>query len=695
MTAANSPRSNHRVFSFYRHLGFSALFDKMASSQQITAAQNIQAVFLQGMRYALLMAQCQSGKTGSFQELIRLMLSTGAIQRAYILCGSSELELRSQAIDDTKKANGSAYTRGDVKVLFRQDFKGAMMDITNAIIVVDESHLDQSSTQELSKFLAAHGLSMDGNPAKLNEKNAFIISVDATPYAEIASLVHKETPFEKHIEMLVPGKSYYGLSDYRFDSRLSSTFNIDAEPSRFKRLLDSVPKKFVLIRLTRSKNNDAQERMIRRLCYLKNLKVLSYTAEETEIAITREQQKEMGSATPCLEDEPPVTTVVIVRGRLRAGKVVPKKHIGFVWEGAANSATDALVQGLPGRMCGYEFGAIKPLIFMPSAALKTYENKVLKASEIDRAIMGHPIVLPMKGTNLKKSHVSAAATNGSTECPPLRLTWDDTEDDWSFTDKFETKYRSGADRLYIGRRCHEILSKNLHLIRDSPNYSAEQKEEILEQIIQADLGAPHSFALRHLEGESQSNWFKKMLTAHQTGTATGELIDECRPLNFVVTYRGYKGAHANPRHLYVVFYTKANGGGGGIMAVNLKSRIPATNGKSHFTPQAGATDVPLVAGGVVGFDESKLKTPATLEKSLRDYLSLYRTSELTVARQIQSNKERFSLDKKAFNYKNSKENDVEAVCKKLSTEFSVKLAVKYSRSSAGEGGHFNVKTITW
>ena len=130
----------------------------MPYSEQISAATSIRTVFLKKeLRYAMLIARCQAGKTGAFQELIRLMLANGDINRAYILCGSSETELRDQAREDTEKANPVAYARGDVKVLFRQDFKGADMDITRALIVVDESHLDQTQNQELDQFLARHG----------------------------------------------------------------------------------------------------------------------------------------------------------------------------------------------------------------------------------------------------------------------------------------------------------------------------------------------------------------------------------------------------------------------------------------------------------------------------------------------------------------------------------------------------------
>ena len=662
----------------------------MPSDQQSTAANNIRAEFLsKRFRYAMLIARCQAGKTGAFQELIRLMLLNGDINRAYILCGSSETELRDQAHADTRKANADAYSRGDIKVLFRQDFKGADLDITRALIVVDESHLDQTQKQELDLFLGRYGLSMAGDPRVLAEKDTFMLSVDATPYSELSALMYKESP-PKHVEQLAPGANYFGIQDYLYGGLMKATYDISSAEAAFEELVRSRGKKYAIMRLNTGKHAEKQEAVATAVYRRLGGKVLFFTAEKTQIEISK------------LNVAPEVATLIIVRGRLRAGKVVPKKHVSFVWEGAKSSKTDALVQGLLGRMCGYPFseenpsgyGDEKPLIFVPQSALTRREDKVVKASELERAIMEYPVALPTMGTNLKKGHIAARPGNGTTECPPLRLTCDAEDDDWSFTEKFEDSYRYGADRLDIGHRCRDMLSKNLHLIRDSPNYSANQKKEILEQIANADLSAPRSFALRHMETNSQLDYFKKLREAHEAGTATGELIDECRPLNFIVTYKYYNGPHSNHRHLYVIFYTDAtNGASPSVMAVDLKSRIPQTNGKSVFSVHDQHVDRPLVAGGVVGFDESKVKTPVLLEMALRDYLGLFRSdTSLTVARCIQSNKERFSLRKREFHYISSKQNDVETICGQLGSEFGVKMKIIYARSGAYS---FNVKRIEW
>lgn len=654
----------------------------MVSIEQKIAAMNIRHAYLKlNIRYAILMAKCQSGKTGAFQNLVRQMMFYGDVKQVFILCGSNETELRNQAIADTKAANGESYASGAIKVLFRQDFKGVTMDIEKALIVVDESHLDQTQMQELDVFLGRHGLSMDGNPEKLVEANAYILSVDATPYSEISALAHQETPFPKHVESLRPGKNYFGLADYLYTGRIAATFDITTNASRFEGFFGNTPK-WGLVRLTTGKHASEQEEAIQSICRSNRWPVLFFTAEKEQVAITRGEDTSL----PCLEDAPVRNTVVIIRGRLRAGKVVPKTHIAFVWEGSKESKTDALVQGLPGRMCGYAFGEEKPLIFVPASSLARHEDKEVKASEIERAIMDYPLVLPLKGTNLMKSFVASRAPNGKTLCPPLRLEWDASMCPEAYV---QAQHSTGAGLAALKQDCYDLLWENRKLIDDSPYYSAEQKAEILESIIPSGWTASH---VNNLHGKKDLPRFASVLGATQSGTAPHYHLEGHHPLNFLVVRPGYQAPGANSKYLYVIFYTDASADVG-LQATNILSRIPKTNERSVFSPHERHLDAPPVAMGGACFTDGSIKTPATFEAALREYLTLWRTSEhLTMTRTIQSASDRFKLDKAVFNYKSPKDNALHGICARLGTEFGAKLTLKFSR--CGED-HFNLKEISW
>jgi hypothetical protein len=655
----------------------------MPSLQQLRGATRILRNFLgAGPRYAVLLARCQAGKTGTFQELVRQMLAGGHVQRVYILCGSNETELRQQAIEDTQRANGAAYEACKITVLFRQDFERATMNVTNALIVVDESHLDQNVGSQLDRFLARHGLSMDGNPIPLEAKNAYMLSVDATPYSELAALIHRETPYAKHVEMLETGPGYYGLADYKGSGRLRDTFDIARRPEAFVELLRSVPRKWVLMRLSSGKSASASEVTVRALCSQHGMRVVYFTANpEDSPQIDVE----------ALRVAPAVTTVVIIRGRLRAGKVVPKQHIGFVWEGAAAPKTDALVQGLPGRMCGYDFGGsdYRPLIFVSPAALKEYEDKVVRASEMGRAVLEFPIALPTKGTNLKKGHVANVGHREGrvrTQCPPLAITYD-AEDAG-----YEALGSTASSSADFRAACHVLLRAKAAVLRAEvercADYTAEQKAEILGYLVRA--------AEPNFRRAAQPGYYQSLIAAHKNRTVPAEHISDAPDVTFVVYHPDYNSiAGAVSNRVFVVFYTDARARLD-LASVHLESRIPRTTGRSIFTPHARDFDAPIVAGGVAGFREEAVRTPTGFEAALTEYLTAWREAEaLTFARRIQSAEGRFSLDKAAFHYTGKGDNDALRICVRVGAAFGVELRVKFARSSAGGGGHFNIKEISW
>lgn len=651
----------------------------MATPEQQIAANNIRRAFLEcRLRYAILMARCQSGKTGAFLELARSMLASGEVMRVYILCGSSETELRDQA----KQRAEEVLPAGKFTVLFRQDFDKATMNITNSLIVVDESHLDQSKGSQLHKFMKRHGLSMDGNPAALEAKNAYLVSVDATPYSELASLIHKETPHSKHVEMLAAGPGYFGLGDYKGTGRLLSTFDFVAEPERFKALLRSHSDKWLLVRLTWTKTADVKESALKAICADAGVAVKYFTADDAE----RPQ-----IAVKDMEAAPGVTTVVILRGRLRAGKTVPKAHVGFVWEGAADPKTDALVQGLPGRMCGYDFGsAYRPTIYVAEAALREYEDKVVKASEMGRAVLEFPIAMPQKATNLKKAHVANVVRGAEgqvrTQCVPLAINYDMSDAG------YEALWTRGASSADFRTACHTLLLERRGQLRAavsiSSSYSPEQKTEILRYLATA--------AEPNFRRAAQVKYYESLIAAHANKTVPSEHISDAPNVTLVVYHPDYSEIPgAVPNRVFVIFYTNA-GPGLDLASVNLTSRIPKTNGKSIFTPDDMDFDEPPVAGGVAGFKQASIQTPAAFEAALTEYLTAWRGAEgLTYARLIQSAAGRFALDKRAFAYTSKENNEVVRICARVGAAFGVRLAIKFARSSAGEGGHFNVKEISW
>ena len=631
------------------------------SEEQKTAGRNIAKEFMSGrLFYALLMSECQAGKTGGYNYVIRRLFKTRKIERAYIVCGSSEIVLREQAIADAQKYNGKYIKK--IKIIFHSDLKSTTMDMSNTLIIVDESHLVQGKEQKLHAFFLRHEITMDGNPANLMKNKTFIVSVDATPYSEIAAIDHKETPFPKHIEYLKPGEGYRGLKEFRDNGLFHETFDISRNPDKFRDLLDvyANTRKYIWIRLYQNSQEAIEsEETIKRICQELELPLLYYTHAQKDIKIESTKVK------------PAKTTVIILRGMLRAGKVVPKQHIGFVWENSKFSDTDTIVQGLVGRMCGYHAYDIP--MYVPKSFLAKKTGKVIDHSELDRAIAFYSRsigeIVPRNGKNLMSGHVVNAPA-GLTYCVPIRLTWDDTQ----LEDLAD-------DQMGLKRKGLELLRRKLRKIAKMPNTTEEQKAEIVENIMAADAN-PHGRFMDATSSINSKNFYEKICNAHLSSIAPSEHISEYPAITFVFAFPGFPGLLTQPgassRHVYALFY-----------------RVPKTTGMSNFSLDTSTFEQPPGMMGAVGISHTDLQNPKKLEAGLRAYLTLWSSGTLLVSSEWVPCEKSSRINKAPYHYVSPTDNDVEKMCRRLETEFSLKhkqLHATYARSGATE---FNLKSISW
>ncbi len=337
--------------------------------------------------YAVLIGQMQSGKTGAFHALIRLMFLSKLIDRAYILCGSNEVDLYKQA-----KADAIDYSAPDaLQVVFRQDFHKLTMNTSNALIVIDESHLDQTRNQQLDRLLERHNIVLSGTNRVMEANNTYILSVSATPFSEYSDVVHNVGHMDtegtkKKIVRLQPGPNYRGVKYFLENGliRPTTAFNLKENPAEFFRWLREKGNKYALMRVQDTKGF-ATKTMIRTLDTAWGIKVLNFMSGKEDIKLS------------ALANAPLQPTIVLLAGRLRCGKVVPKEHISCVWEGSKVANTDTILQGLLGRMCGnYEDTPLgeMPVVFLPPSTLKqrryTRDSKSepIMVNELERYVLG-------------------------------------------------------------------------------------------------------------------------------------------------------------------------------------------------------------------------------------------------------------------------------------------------------------------
>lgn len=334
--------------------------------------------FEEGLPFAVLLAQMQSGKTGSYLFTAYEMVRKGVVNRVIIICGSAETSLREQAKDDEKSAQ-KAYQEelinmndmdgvkriifADIGVHFSNDLSGIRSVTENTLIVHEECHMAQSKTNKPYKeFYRQNGLegALLGDFSKLREKKNYILGVSATPFSEIVAnhrisnedIEDTESeifasmnvePEEKYVYQMKPGDEYLGVPDFYREGSIKFTAKKikGSESHFFQVLVENMEKymgKYCIVRTFESKGT---HQIIADTCTRLGYDCIHSFGGEESI------QKR-------LLKKPVNLTVIHISGRCRMGQVLDKTHIGMVYESSNNPNADTILQGLVGRVCGYD-----------------------------------------------------------------------------------------------------------------------------------------------------------------------------------------------------------------------------------------------------------------------------------------------------------------------------------------------------
>jgi len=345
---------------------------------QRDAGNKIIGAFKDGTPFSVILAQMQSGKTGTYLFTAYEMIRLGKVDRVVIICGSAETSLRKQARDDKEEAL-KAYQRellnnddkdgldrlliGKVDVHFSNDLSEINEITTRTLIVHEECHMAQSkSNKPYKEFYRLYGLerALLGDFKVLRDNSNYILGVSATPFSELVANVrvssneHDETenrlfeemdfePEEKYIHQMSPGPGYLGVPDfYRAGSIKFESQKIESTQDHFFQVLrDNKAKylgKYCIVRTFESKGTHG--------IILEGCKQLGYDSLHSfsgEKGIKK-----------ILENAPENPTVIHISGRCRMGQVIDKRHLGMVYESSSDPKADTLLQGLVGRVCGYD-----------------------------------------------------------------------------------------------------------------------------------------------------------------------------------------------------------------------------------------------------------------------------------------------------------------------------------------------------
>jgi len=467
------------------------------SSEQVDAAKRIFDRFYMTLPWVMLVAQMQSGKTGTFLLVAAEMLREGKVEKVIIICGNSEKELKAQLQKDMREFRPKyrKYLKDDLNISEDErelimnrledaiEYKsGADLDakhddqteLINTLIVWEESHFGSSKINRPNKFLERKGIRANGDRTLLDEKNNYVLSVSATSFAEQSDLYHEENPNQqKEIEYLKPGEGYRGVGYYFNHNKI-----IGFKPKSWKTALETilsgkyadVSNKYAIVRV----NGDEKMEEAKQLAAENNWSYKIFDAEHVAIA-KKTRDSSMILSLNELDIAPAQNTIVFIRGMCRMGKVIPKQHIAFVMETSPSPNTDTLLQGLLGRMCGYHAFDIDIYVSETILIKKTGDG----TTELEKYLMGvenvDEISIPTKAAHL----VPGSTRDQLYDLLPVVVygfTEDRADPDYSEFNKERVIYAVKAS----------IHSDNV-LHRNGPNHTAELKRQLADPNMKIDV----------------------------------------------------------------------------------------------------------------------------------------------------------------------------------------------------------------
>ena len=566
----------------------------MSYRNNIIAMEEALAYYNDENRYAILLAQMQSGKTMTYRLIACEMIRQKKVERVVIFSGTSDKDLKGQTdINlDMNEADKEKFTMVYLEYLesigklptddtdINQDYvTGLLLKIKVVwgsqmkrfekkgctLFIWEESHYAQSQNQGVDKFLSLVGIDATGGAAA----GDYALSVSATPFSELVDNHHLTQT--KKIIRYVPGEGYVGVKTLYNTGRI--------QPYSEEELSDILDKYdapgYVIMR--------APEKMAERVVSQFDGWCIEYCDMDHKMNLN-----------DVLRKKPSKKTVIFVKGMLRMGKVLDKTHILCVIE--TGSKTDTILQGLLGRCCGYYTEHIVVYV-------KKFDKREPEIKRYIRMTDGEDVI-PSNAMNVKKRvHQSLFP------CIPLKI----TRTDCVHGDRV---WEDICPNILEARTANDIVFHETEgtFWRDNTRI-AEMRQRIKEVLFEAQRAT--------LAGEARGS--RLVLHKQRTSGRWGaELINayrnKVRKNNFEVDGRGGCGAGGvgqvvvweySDTELYITMQ----------FPISEDESIPETTGKEVFCREPE----PFVHGGFVMNVGSLTRANACiLESELRRFIQLSR-----------------------------------------------------------------------
>ena len=359
-------------------------------------------------RWTMLVAQMQSGKTGTYLFTAFEMLTQNLVSNVVIFSGNREIELREQTEkgledfvfkyslylgqvmdwDERERVRKSRDALSKIRVVWGSDLKKVVkkdprFPRKKTLFIFDESHYAQNKGMQVDKFLTEIGISATGEEG-LEEADNYVLSVSATPMSELSDTIHHSQ--RKGMVYLEPGPTYYGVAEMCENGNIVGFESEDWHETlitALRRAAADDAHKYGLIRMTAAPSTSGKKGLAKGMAEEEEEDVESirlaigiatsagWTCRFCDSDLDRDPLTKINICD--LEQEPTEGNILVfLKGKCRMGQVVPKRHIAFGMETSKHPNTDVILQSLLGRFCGHH-SSKNIMVYLPETILSSGE----------------------------------------------------------------------------------------------------------------------------------------------------------------------------------------------------------------------------------------------------------------------------------------------------------------------------------
>jgi hypothetical protein len=228
------------------------------------------------IRWTVLLAQMQSGKTEAYLLVACEMLRIGRVENVVVFSGNAETDLKDQLVEIVSGGNHKFWRKYErymeevlgvdrdaaqdyidtlklkFQIVWGTELKKYSGPTREVLWIWEESHYAQTIGQCPDKFLRNIGISADGDFTDLEDKDNYVVSVSATPFSELSDAHHHVQ--NKAVSYMRPGAGYTSVKNIRDSGRLRQFESVAIGLTNALSLPHASPK-YAIVRIT-NKNEE-------------------------------------------------------------------------------------------------------------------------------------------------------------------------------------------------------------------------------------------------------------------------------------------------------------------------------------------------------------------------------------------------------------------------------------------------------